>query len=144
MRPEHAFAASLFNPGSRDVVLRGQTKGLAVAEIHRSEFRLADLHRILEQGLEHRLQFTRRRADNLQHFRGRSLLLERFAQLVEQPRVLDGDHGLISKRPYQRNLLVRKGPYLPPPNSDSSHQIPVVQKRDGQDGPGPIVLENYG
>ena len=32
-----------------------------------------------------------RGADDLQHLRGRGLLLQRFAQLVEKPRVLDGD-----------------------------------------------------
>jgi len=64
MRPEHAFAASLFNPGSRGVVLPGQTKGLAVAEIHRSEFRLADSHCVFQQGPVHRPEVPRRTGDD--------------------------------------------------------------------------------
>ena len=59
------------------------------------------LHGILQHGLEHRLQIARRAGDDLQHLAGRGLLLQRLgqivgalAQLVEQPRVLDGDHGL--------------------------------------------------
>ena len=57
---------------------------------------------------EHRLKFAGRRADDLQHFRGGCLLLQRLrevgcalgkvsgslAQFIEQPRVLDGDDGL--------------------------------------------------
>src|SRR5262249_36964036 len=54
--------------------------------------------------------------DNLQDLGGSSLTLQRFgqiicalAQLVEQPRVLDGDDGLISEARDQRDLLVSKG-----------------------------------
>ena len=48
----------------------------------------------LDQRVEHRLQIERRAADDLEHVGGGGLLLERFAQLVEQARVLDGDDGL--------------------------------------------------
>ena len=68
-----------------------------------------------QHGLEHRLQLAGRAADDLQHLRGRGLLLQRLAQvvgalaqLVEQPRVLDGDDGLGGKGPKQRHLLIRK------------------------------------
>ena len=43
-----------------------------------------------------------------EHVGGGGLLLQRFTQLVEQPRVLDGDHGLGGKVLYQRDLLVAK------------------------------------
>ncbi len=46
------------------------------------------------QRVEYRLQIERRAADDLEHVGGGGLLLEGFAQLVEHPRVLDGDHGL--------------------------------------------------
>ena len=66
-----------------------------------AELGLADARRVLQHRLEHRLQFARRAGDDLQHLRGRGLLLQRLgqivgalAQLVEQPRVLDGDDGL--------------------------------------------------
>src|SRR5262249_17170916 len=51
----------------------------------------------LNQRLEHYLQIKSRAADDLKHVSGRSLLLKRFAQLIEEPRVLDGDDGLIGK-----------------------------------------------
>ena len=47
-----------------------------------------------DQRIEHGLQIEGRAADDLEHVGGGGLLLQRFAQLVEQPRVLDGDDGL--------------------------------------------------
>src|SRR5262245_6979665 len=46
------------------------------------------------QRVEHGLQVERRAANDLEHVGGGGLLLQRLAQLVEQPRVLDGDDGL--------------------------------------------------
>ena len=46
---------------------------------------------------QHRLQIEGRAADDLEHVGGGGLLLQRFAQLVEQARVLDGDDGLAAK-----------------------------------------------
>ena len=55
--------------------------------------------RVLQHGLKHRMKFAGRTRNDLQHFRGGGLLLERleFAQFVEQSRVLDGDDGLRAK-----------------------------------------------
>ena len=54
--------------------------------------------------MEDRHQLAGRTADDLEHLGGRGLLLQRFAQIVgalaqllEQPRVLDGDDGLGGK-----------------------------------------------
>ena len=69
--------------------------------------------------LEHRLQLARRGGDDLQHFRGRGLLLQGLAQIIgalaqflEQPRVLDGDDGLLGEVLDQRDLLVGERPHL--------------------------------
>ena len=49
----------------------------------------------------------------LQHLRGRGLLLQRFVvELVEQPRVLDGDDGLGGEVLDQLDLLVGERPDL--------------------------------
>ena len=53
-----------------------------------------------------------RAADDLEHVRGRGLLLQRFAQLVQQPRVLDGDHRLGGEVLDQLDLLVGERPDL--------------------------------
>ena len=56
---------------------------------------------------KHGLQIERRAADDLEHVGGGGLLLQRFAQFVEQPRVLDGDDGLIGKVREQADLSCR-------------------------------------
>ena len=69
--------------------------------------------------MKHRLQITGRAGDDLKDLRGRSLLLQRFseiiralAQLVEQPRVLDGDGCLIGEGLNEINLVVGERPDL--------------------------------
>ena len=66
----------------------------------------------------------------LQHLRGRGLLLQRFgeivgalAQLVEQPRVLDGDDGLGGEVLHQLDLLVGERPHLLAIDSDRADQV---------------------
>ena len=67
------------------------------------------------QRIEHLLQIERRATDDLEHVGGGGLLLEGYgevvgalAQLVKQPRVLDGDDGLGGKVLHQFDLLVRE------------------------------------
>ena len=59
--------------------------------------RLAQPRCRLDQRIEHRLQIEGRAADDLEHVGGGGLLLQRFAQLVEQAGILDGDDGLVSE-----------------------------------------------
>jgi hypothetical protein len=72
------------------------------------ELRFANPHGVCQQSIENRLKLTGRTADNLQNVGGGGLLLERFAQLVKQPRILDGDYGLVSKIAHQLDLLFRE------------------------------------
>src|SRR5262245_1748491 len=53
--------------------------------------------------LQYRLEIESRAADDLEYVGGGGLLLQRLAQLVEQPRVLDGDDGLVSEGGHQFN-----------------------------------------
>ncbi len=48
-------------------------------------------------GLEYRLHVRRRAGDDLQDVGGGSLPLQRFPGLIEQPRILDRDQGLIAE-----------------------------------------------
>ena len=68
---------------------------------------------VSDDGIEDRLQIERRAADDVQHIARRGLILERLRQLararlhlLEQPRVLDGDHGLVGEGLQQLDLLV--------------------------------------
>ena len=74
---------------------------------------------VLQHGLEHRLQLAGRAGDDLKHLRGRGLLLQRLgeivgalAQLVEQSRVLDRDHGLGGEVRNQLDLFIGEGLHL--------------------------------
>ena len=60
---------------------RHEAEGIAFTQIHGAEFGLADARRVLQHGVENRLEFARRTADDLEHLDGRRLLLQRLGQL---------------------------------------------------------------
>src|SRR5262245_60427193 len=62
----------------------------------------------LDQSIEDRLQIESRAADDLEHIGGGGLLLEGFAQLIEQARVLDGDNRLCREVLHHLDLFVRE------------------------------------
>ena len=77
-------------------------------------FSFAEPNGGLGHRIEHGLQIERRAADDLQHVGGRGLLLQRFGQvararlhLVEQPHVLDRDHGLVGEGLDEFDLALR-------------------------------------
>ena len=78
----------------REAVGCGNRVGVAHAPTDAGLIRLAQLGSRRSQRVEHGLQIERRAADDLEHVGGGGLLLQGFAQLVEQARVLDGDDGL--------------------------------------------------
>ena len=51
----------------------------------------------LDQSIEDGFEIESRSTDDFEHIGGGGLLLEGFAQLIEQPRVLDGDDRLCGK-----------------------------------------------
>src|SRR5262245_59497205 len=103
--------------------------------VDRRQIGLAQARRRFHQRLKHSLEIECRPADDLQHVGGRGLLLERFAQLVEQTCVLYRDHGLRSKVLDQVDLLIGKGTYLLAGENDCSDQFIVLEHWDRKDGP---------
>src|SRR5262249_57173202 len=87
----------------------------------------------LNQRIEHYLQIKSRAADDLKHVSSRSLLLKRFAQLIEEPRVLDGDDGLGGKVLNQLDLLVCKWTNLLSVKKNSPLDFIVLEQRYAQD-----------
>jgi hypothetical protein len=85
--------------------------------------------------LEHRLQFAGRTGDDAQHFRGRGLLLQRFAQLVEQAGVLDGDDGLFCEVADKLDLLVGERLGLLSLDVDGADKFIFFKHWNGEDGP---------
>src|SRR5271166_5037669 len=82
-------------------------------------FGFAQSNRGFEERVEHRLQIKGRTADDLEHIGGSGLLLKRFAQLVEQPRVLNGNKCLVGEIPDELDLLLGERTNLLPINDDS-------------------------
>ena len=78
----------------RHVVGGRHTNEIAIVSVDESPFRFAQPRRRFSERIEHRLQVKGRAADDLEHVGGGRLLLQRFAQFVEQAGVLDGDDGL--------------------------------------------------
>ena len=91
---------------------RHGAKCVAFAEPHVAVTGLAQTHRICQHGVEHRLKLAWRTGDDAQHLGRGGLLLQGFAQLVEQTSVLDGDDGLRGEIRDQLDLLVGERAHL--------------------------------
>src|SRR5262249_6393955 len=83
-RTDDRHARAGFGIGQRRVVHGGDSEGVALAQEERSKLGLAEAHRIRQYGLEDRLQFSRRAADDLQDIRGCRLLLQRLGEFLFQ------------------------------------------------------------
>src|SRR5262245_39680067 len=68
-------------------------------------------------------------ADDLEHVGRRGLLLQRFPQLIEQPRVLDGDDGLSGEILHQLDLLVGEQADILAIDGNSANQIIHLEHR---------------
>ena len=73
---------------------------------------LAHLSGILGYRIQHRLNIRRRAGDDAQNFTRGGLLFQRLLEFLEQPHVLNGDHGLISEGFEQLNLRWGEGTHL--------------------------------
>jgi hypothetical protein len=90
----------------RDVVDRHNPESVSIVQIECAELGVAKLCSVGEHCLEHRLQFTGRRADDLEYIGSGGLLLEGFAQLIEEADVFDGNHSLVGKSLSEFDLLI--------------------------------------
>jgi hypothetical protein len=103
----------VFRIGQRYAELCDRGVGSIVVPEQNPDLGLADAGRVRQHGLEDGLQLPGRARNDLQHVRGRGLLLQRLteivgalAQLGEQAGILDGDDGLLGKIAHQFDLLV--------------------------------------
>ena len=80
--PEHSPVLPLILEGRPQIAVeRRCAKGITFAQEHRTIASLTQPRSVRQHGIEHRLQFTMRAGDDLQHVTRRDLLFERFAQL---------------------------------------------------------------
>src|SRR5262249_40821192 len=88
----------------------------------------------LDERLQHRLEIERRATDDLEHVGGGGLLLKRFAQLVEQARILDRDHRLVGEGGYKFDLLFREWLRPAPRQHDDADRTAFAQQRNAEHG----------
>src|SRR5439155_20541970 len=88
-----------------------------------------------DESVEHHLQIESRAADDLEHVGGRGLLLQRFAKLVEQPCVLDGDDRLLGEVAQQLDLLVSERADLLSIDHDCADQLGIPKHRYSDERP---------
>src|SRR6476469_8179043 len=103
---------------------------VALATVNECAFCVAKLYRRLNKGVEHRLQIECRATNDLKHVGGGGLLLQRFAQLVEQARILDGDDGLRGEVLNQLDLLIGERPKLLAEDAEGTDQFALLEHGD--------------
>ena len=104
--------------------------------------RVAQPGRRLDQCVEHGLQVEGRAADDLKYIGGGGLLLQRFTQLIQQPRILDGDDGLRRKTLHQLDLFISEGLHLGAIYDDGADELIVLEHWDCELGAGTAELNN--
>jgi hypothetical protein len=118
-----------------DVRQRGNVNELAVEPHNCAGACPAQVHRTLGDCVEHWLDIGRRARDHPQDVGRGRLLLERLFRLVEQPNVLDRDHGLVGEGLEQGDLPVQITPGLGTPNGDRPEDGALSQQRHHEDAP---------
>jgi hypothetical protein len=93
--------------------------------------------RLFQYRFEDRLEVTGRGIDDLQHLGRRGLLLQRLAQLGQQPRVLDRDDRLVGKGAHQFDLPLSERLDPLPREIDRAEHGPLAQQRHPKDGTPP-------
>src|SRR5512144_3082155 len=86
-------------------------------------------HCVRQHSVKDRIEFARRRADDLEHVGGGRLLLQRLTQLVEQSRVLDRDDGLRGEVLKQLDLSRGEGAQLLAVDDDGADELVVLEHR---------------
>src|SRR6185295_5066996 len=102
----------------------------------------ADAHGIRKHGLEHRLQLAGRARDDAEDLRGRRLSFQSLRQLararlhlLEQPRVLDGDDGLVGEGLKEFDVARGKGAGFRSGDDNRSDGLAIAEHRYRQLAP---------
>src|SRR5262249_42823844 len=107
---------------------------------HRAERRLANARRVRQYSLEHRVERARRARDNLQHFGGRGLPLQRLGKLFPRLGEFFFRSALAARRvsasvlafvPVERSLRPRVGLFAPLRDKVTSSAQSLVPFRSG-------------
>ena len=131
-------------------VMRRDTEVCTLPQEYCRVFGDAQAARNRRNDVEHRLQIELRTTDNAQHLACCCLIFERLLQLafagllgLEQPRVLDGDDGLVGKCLYELHLLYGEGMHLAAPAPDDADDNFPSEHWHGKDGSNPCRLSAH-
>ena len=113
----------------RETVACELVVGAAVCEPDRYSVRLAEPSRRLDEGIEHCSQIEGRTANDFEHVGGGRLLLQRFTQFVEQPRVPNGDDGLSREALEKFDFPLVESSYLLTVDNYCSNYFAVLEHR---------------
>src|SRR6516225_5506846 len=125
----------------------GQTKGadmihdLAVKPHHEGKLSATQPDRAFCDRIEHWLNIGRRTRNDAEYSRRRRLLLQRLSELIEQPRVLDGDDGLRSKVLHQFDLLVGERANFLAKDGEGTDQFVFFEHRHGDERARPALFD---
>jgi hypothetical protein len=126
----------VFRIGRRHAELCDRGVGSVLVAEQNPDLGLADAGRVHQHGLEDGLELPGRARNDLQHVRGRGLLLQRLteivgalAQLGEQAGVLDGDDGLLGEIAHQFDLLVGERTDFLAVDRNSSDELILLEHR---------------
>jgi hypothetical protein len=123
-------------------VQRDTAKCIVLRSKQRAEMGPAQVCGARQHGLEHRLQVARRAGDHAQDVRGCRLLFQCLCelararlQLLEQPRILDGDHSLVGECLEQLDLPFGEPPRYVARYCNCSNRPAVLSHRHGDRAP---------
>ncbi len=94
--------------------------------------RAGQFHRIGDHRVQHRLNIGRRAGDDTQDFARRRLLFQCLFEFLEQPHVLDSNHGLVGKSFEEFDLRWGERRQLYSTGSEVSYNFRPLAKRNKQ------------
>jgi hypothetical protein len=126
---------------ARVAVIGGKTIDLAIAQEKKGAICLAQPGPRFDQRVEHNLEIKGRAADDLEHVGGGGLLLQRFAQLIYQPSILDRDDSLRGEIRDQLDLLASERADLLVKDADGADQLLLLEHRHNEQRPDTAKLD---
>src|SRR5262249_6910621 len=112
-----------------------QSVELSFAAENESHRGIAEMRSGLDERVQNRLELRHRSADDLEHIGGSGLLLQRFAQLIQEPGVLDGDDGLLREVRDQFDLLIGEWPDFLTIDRNSADEFVILEHRHNEEIP---------
>src|SRR5262245_65255859 len=129
-------------------VARHMNVSLTHASTYVTHIRNAQASRGLRDGIKHGLKIELGSADRAEHLADRSLIFQRFRKfprarlhLLEQPRVLYGDDGLVGEGLHQLDLLIGEWSYLLTVDGQSANEAILFQQGYEEGGPCTTLLD---